>query len=63
MEINFDIDRVIKFQPTIEDDCYTISMVFDNYEVCTYGYSNHKDFIKDYTKLMCREVPYKEGEC
>lgn len=62
MRINFDMNKVVKFQPTIEDGCYTISMVFDNYEVCTYGYSNSKDFIKDYTRLMSKGVPYEEDK-
>jgi len=54
MNIDVDWDKVIEITPHIEgDDCYTIAFVFDDYQVCTYGYSNQKEFLKDYTGIMC----------
>lgn len=55
MEIRVNWNEVIKCEPHIEgDDCYTISFLFKNGQVCTYGYNNNKEFIKDYTNIMCR---------
>ena len=54
MNIKIDWDKVIEIEPHIEDEgVYTIGIVFDDFTVCTYGYANQKQFIKDYTKLMC----------
>lgn len=54
MNIQIDYDKLLHIQSNIEgDDFYTISMLFDDGQVCTYGYSNQKDFLKDYTKIKC----------
>lgn len=53
MNIQIDWDRVIEVEPNIESDgLYTIAFVFDDGTVCTYGYSDSKLFVKDYTRLM-----------
>ena len=53
MNIEIDWDRVIEVEPNIEDNgLHTIAFVFDDYTVCTYGYSDSKLFIKDYARLM-----------
>lgn len=53
MKIRFDWEDVMEVEPSIEgDNYYCISFVFKDGNVCTYGYSNSKDFIKDYTDLM-----------
>ena len=54
MNIKVDWDKVIDCTPSIEGDgFFTISFLFDNGQVCTYGYDNKKDFLKDYTDIKC----------
>lgn len=56
MNIKVDWNKVIEIEPNIEDDSiYTIAIVFDDGEVCTYGYDDKKKFLKDYNKILWEE--------
>lgn len=53
MNIKIDWDKVVDIEPNIEeDDVYTISIVFDDGTVCSYGYNDKKKFLKDYNKIL-----------
>lgn len=52
MKIEFDVRDVLEIEPHIEDGgIFAICIVFKNGEVLTYGYSDYKPFIEDYTEL------------
>lgn len=54
MNIKVDWKRVLECTPCIEGNgYYTITFLFDDGQVCTYGYDNQKDFIKDCTYVKC----------
>lgn len=52
MNIKVDWNKVIEVEPSIEKNLYFIAIVFQDATMCTLGYANHKQFIKDYTKIM-----------
>ena len=53
MNVDIHWDKVLEVEPKIEDNLYFISIVFKDYTICSLGYKDHKQFIKDYTKMMC----------
>lgn len=52
MNIKIDWDKVVDIQGNAEGDgYYTISVLFDNGQALTYGYTDQKEFMKDYTDV------------
>lgn len=57
MHIDIRWDKVIDIEYHIEEEgIYTICFIFEDGQVCTYGYDNQKEFIKDCTKIANMEV-------
>lgn len=52
MLVDFNFDYVLDYEFNAEgDDIYTISILFNNEEAFTYGYTDKKEWIKDCSKI------------
>lgn len=52
MNIKIEWDKVVDMQANTEGDgYYTISVLFDDGQALTYGYTDQKEFMKDYTDV------------
>ena len=55
MNIEIDWDKVVDIEYHIEGDgIYSISIMFNDNQALTYGYSNQKDYLKDCTDIAER---------